>query len=467
MTLSVSLSLSQSRQAARRSAASRHIGLLAVVLFTLAHSPTSAAPHDPRGVTLLVQGAGPLVSSKAGEETWGEYSAGPDGRLAWTGFVGYLARQLGWTVGGVLRPRAEQVLPEHLDALGAAPAERADVFVLASSLPAQTDGLDSRARELASAVGMLRTLTGAPQIRLVAYSAGGVAARIWLQGDLANQPYPPGSVEHLICVATPHLGVAALARPAALVLPRYGPLTPDSPLLSRINGRLKLPADVRFTDLVIQGLGAPLLDTGDSYLPYLRLSRSQADALPPLLRSGHDGIVHALSAQLQLTPAAARYENRTDRPIETVVCLTPARASADLRDVTLHTQALGDPFVWQTLCQILEPPAAGAGGTLEEAADKRRQWTRQIARHLAAVAVQRRQPTGWIREVELVRCEIRDSGPRGLHCGWQARCEITVPRWFGAPDARTWQAAGSFELDWDRFQRPFALRESAIEVGER
>jgi hypothetical protein len=159
------------------------------------------APHDARGVTLLLQGAGPVISSRAGDETWGEYLPDADGRLRWTGFVGELVQRHGWKMGGVLRPQAEQVLPEHLDLLGSVPADQADLYILASSLPSQQDGIDSRARELASAVAMLRLRTGAQQVRLVAYSAAGVAARVWLQGGLANQPYQTGSVDRLICVA--------------------------------------------------------------------------------------------------------------------------------------------------------------------------------------------------------------------------------------------------------------------------
>jgi hypothetical protein len=444
------------------------IALLGLAILGPGRSPLAAAPHDARGVTLLLQGAGPMISSKAGEETWGEYLPAADGRLHWTGFIGYLAHQHGWSIGGVIRPRAEQVLPAHLDTLGAAPADRADVYLLASSLPAQTDGLDSRARELASAVGMLRSLTGARQIRLVAYSASGVAARVWMQGGLENQPYPPGSVAHLICVAAPHLGIGALARPAAFVAPRYGPLAPDSLVLSRINRELDLPCDVRYTDLVIQGFATPWADSGRIYLPYLRLPEPQIDAMPPLLRQGHDGVVHALSAQLRLTLAAARYENQTNRPVQVVVCQPRSRQPDDVRDLTLHTLALGDQTVWETLRAILDRPSGDEDGPQTgDAAATPSEWARQTARHLAATAVQRRHPTGRIGAVGIARCEITAQGRNRLRCAWQGACEITVPRLFRDPDFKTCDVMGSFVMDLDRFQRPAALQELAVEVGDR
>jgi hypothetical protein len=441
--------------------------LLVLSILGSGRLPLAAAPHDARGVTLLLQGAGPAVSSKASEETWGEYLPDAGGRLHWTGFVGYLVRQHGWNIGGVVRPRAEQVLAEHLDPMGAAPAGRADVYILASSLPAQTDGLDSRARELASAVAMLRSLTGTPRIRLVAYSASGVAARIWMQGGLENQPYPPGSVDRLICVATPHLGVGTLARPAAWFWRRYGPLAPDSDALNRINRHLALPPDVRFIDVVIQSSAAPLVDSGRSYRPYVRLPETQVRGLPPLLGTGHDGVVHVMSAQLHLTPTAARYENETDQPIQVVVCTPPAGPVDDVGDLTLHTLALRDPSVWQTLRELLEQPSADPDSLCAEAAATvRRAWAEQIARHLAATTVQHRHPTGRIVAVEIVRCEITARDRHGLHCAWQAQCEIEVRRMFRQPDWQSCAATGSFTLDFDRFQRPIALRESATEVSD-
>jgi hypothetical protein len=432
--------------------------LLVIVLAQLA----PAAPRDARGVTLLLQGAGPVISSRAGDETWGEYLPDADGRLRWTGFVGHLVQRHGWKMGGVLRPQAEQVLHEHLDPLGSVPADQADLYILASSLPSQQDGIDSRARELASAVAMLRSRTGAQQVRLVAYSAAGVAARLWLQGGLANQPYQPGSVDRLICVASPHLGIGTAVRPVAVLSPRYAALAPGSPTLVRINRDLDLPSDVRFVDVLVQGAKTSLTDFGRAYLPDLRLPESQADRLPPLLREGHDGVVHALSAQLHLTPAAARYENRTGRPVEIVVCLPGEIQSGDMRDLTLHTMALRDPVVWQTLRELLEQPAAE-----EDAARRRETWARQIVQHQAATAVQRRYPTGRIETLWIVRCEIAAPDADRLRCVWQARGQLTVPRLLRSPQSRTCEATGAFTLDFDRFHRPTRWHDSAVEVEER
>lgn len=68
--------------------------------------------------------------------------------------------------------------------------------------------------------------------------------------------------------------------------------------------------------------------------------------------------------------------------------------------------------------------------------------------------------------VEIVRCEITARDRHGLHCAWQAQCEIEVRRMCRQPDWQSCAATGSFTVDFDRFQRPIALRESATEVSD-
>jgi hypothetical protein len=104
---------------------------------------------------------------------------------------------------------------------------------------------------------------------------------------------------------------------------------------------------------------------------------------------------------------------------------------------------------------------------VEDAAAMREAWARQIVQHQAAVAVQRRYPTGRIDTLRIERCEITAPDADRLRCLWQARGELSVPRMFRSPQTRTCNAAGAFTQDFDRFHRPTAWHQSAVEIVER
>jgi hypothetical protein len=428
---------------------------------------TFAEPTDGRGVTLLVQGTGPIPDSKAAETAWGECEVGPDGRLRWTGFAGYLVNEHGWRIGGVFRSEGERVLPNHLDDFGAYQDGPADVYILASSIPAQQDGLPSRAKELATAVQTLRAMMGAGQLRCICYSASGVAARLWMQGAIDDLPYTDGSVSHLVTVGSPHSGLAGLVRSVSSIWDHYTPLATDSDLLRRINHDLDLPHGSRYTAIVIQGPGTALADSGRAFRPMLRFPREQLEALPPLLRLGNDGLVHTLSAQLHLTPTAARYENRMDRPVELIVCRPRPADVADITDVMLHTRALRDPSVWRTLVSTIEPGHDRGRLRSERQLHKRRLWATEIALHMAEMHVQRKHITGRIRSSTMEQMDCRISGQDRIRFTWRCRCGIEIPHIFRNPDEKSYGVTGCCELGFDRFDRPVRLLELALDAELR
>ena len=442
---------------------SRGIGILLCCLVVSAMSPWCKGGDEPPCVTLLVQGIGPVASSKAAEASWGELKADAQGKFGWSGFVGQLIGQ-GWKFGGVFRSKSEQVREKDLDRLGASEGP-CDFYVLASSIPAQEDGLVSRARELATAVAAVRKRTGARNVRLICYSAGGVAARLWMQGTLEECPYESGSVGHLITVATPHLGIGGVVGPLRDVWDRYKSLAPDSRLLQRINQELDLPTDARYTAVVIQGTGTSFSDTGRVYKRHLRLSADQVNSLPPLMRTGHDGVVHCLSAQLHLTPAAARYENSTDRGVEVVFCRLQRFHGDRAEDLTIHTAAMRDEALWRTLLSVLDvpQPVAEAGEQCSHE-DAHRRWATQIALHLTELHVQLRHLTGKITRTEISRLQAMNVGLNECAIRWKCLCDTDVRRVFRGVESREYVATGSFELSFDRFGRPRRLVDLVVEL---
>lgn len=110
------------------------------------------------------------------------------------------------------------------------------------SLPGDGRGdLDAQARALAEIVDSVRERTGARSVDVIGYSAGGVVARLWVAShggaDVARR---------VITLGSPHHGTA-IASLAGSLLPSACPtacrqLTPDSPLLERLNAGDETPA---------------------------------------------------------------------------------------------------------------------------------------------------------------------------------------------------------------------------------
>jgi len=413
---------------------------------------------DGRMVTLLVHGTSPWASDRASDETWGELRVTGEHQLQWSGFIGHLIRQ-GWAFGGVLRSRSEQLLSTDLDTLGASQQEPADFYSLASSVASQEDGLESRGRELATAVAVLRQLTHNRPLRLLCYSASGVSARVWMQGALPKCPYKTGAVKHLLTVATPHSGISGAVRIASSTRRKYAPLAAESALLRRINQELDLPGETRYMAVVIQGSGMEVGDTSQAYGPYLRLPAERLAALPPLMRCGNDGIVHCLSAQLHLTPSAARYENRLDRPVEVAFCRLSPTVGPNIRDVTLHTRALGDETVWRTLESLMSGGDTGRNSTLLSPDC----WAKQMAQSLTERQIQSRHWAGRIIETKVAALQLSQLTDTQYRCRWQCDCVISVPTFRGSKSTAC-SVTGSFKMALDRFRRPEQLEDLVVDV---
>jgi hypothetical protein len=457
----------------------------------------SARPDEAENVVLLAQGMGPVASSRAAEQSWGSLEPDRDGQLRWSGFVGFLIRR-GYRFGGVLRSRSERVVPGDLDTLGARDDGHGDFYLLASSLPAQEDGLESRARELATAVAAVRRLSGRRPVCLMCYSASGIAARLWMQGAIrtpadqrsrrkceepsggkepsgcfagtipdtssSNGADRPGAVAHLVTVATPHLGAGGVAGPVTELWDRYRPLSAGSALLRRINRQLDLPAEVDYTSIVIQGTGTSLMDSGRRYARHLRGSAPPLEAIPPLLRGGHDGVVHTLSAQLHLTPAAARYENTTDRPVRVRFCQLGQALGDRPERIAIHNQAIREPELWSVLWEVIVGPRPRGAPKKATGAFCREEWARQIALHLAELHVQRRHLAGRIRASQVVALvPARD----GCRWSWQCRCQVDVCLPFVGEETVHDTVTGSFRLGFDRFGRPRQMFDAVVEVDSR
>jgi pimeloyl-ACP methyl ester carboxylesterase len=192
----------------------------------------------------------------ANDATWGRWDGSGGKSCGWSGMIGALVAN-GLTYGGEIHPNGADVsLPERLDAAGAcADPRRADLFVLKFSKAANTDGVAYKALELAESIRELRRYTGAGKVRIVAHSAGGMVARVYLQNALPGVRYR-GDVERLITIATPHLGSATAEHWGDFLGTRATSIKPTAALIRNLNDTLDLPEDVTFAAIVVRGIAA-------------------------------------------------------------------------------------------------------------------------------------------------------------------------------------------------------------------
>lgn len=189
----------------------------------------------------------------------------------------------------------------------------AAVYALDFSEASKVDGLMSKADEFAAVVQFLCRHENVPKIDVVAHSAGGLVARLYLQNSMRSTPYRQ-DIDRLITIATPHLGSVLASWFHPFLGPRAYTLKYDHPRISTLGSDLDLPDDVRIASLVIRGCRR---DTDDEGTAYESLANdSLLKTLPPDFQFGGDEVVHVRSQNLALTPAAIRYEQRTGRPLQ-------------------------------------------------------------------------------------------------------------------------------------------------------
>ncbi|MCB1877537.1 MAG: hypothetical protein KDH88_16305 [Chromatiales bacterium] len=285
---------------------------------------------------------------------------------------------------------------------------KANLFELRFSAGAAVDGIGLKALEVARAVQRLRTHTKAAKVNLIAYSAGGLAARLYLQNALAGVPYR-GDVERLITIATPHLGAAFATRLGDWLGTRATSLKPDADTIVSLNRDLPLPADTLFAAIVVRGLGADVRGKGRSYVALADPAR--IDDLPWDLSTGGDQVVHVRSQNLALAPQAKKYEQYSGRPILYLLARVPDPSPGDLdwNGRKVHEVALDDPEVQTTLWQLLQDDSAWT----DNGPTWQKQQLRLHAYGLAEQALLARKPWARITDGELISyTPIPDRGAR-------------------------------------------------------
>ena len=270
----------------------------------------ASRPSSPP--VLLVHGI--LFDLDSDDATWGRRLNPDSDDAGWSGMIGFLESR-GLAYGGAIRPwRGRIRLPDQLDTRGVrAQPPDAKVFVLKFSPYANTDGLGYKAAELAEAVKQVCRFTAARKVRIVAHSAGGLVARVYLQSALPGIEYRH-DVDRLITLNTPHLGSALASHWGDFLGTRATSIKPQAPLMRDLNSKFDLPDDTTFASIVVRGLAT------DSRSPGKELNelvdRAFLTGLPVEYRIGGDEVVHVQSQNLRLAKCAARYEQRSGRPIQ-------------------------------------------------------------------------------------------------------------------------------------------------------
>jgi pimeloyl-ACP methyl ester carboxylesterase len=263
--------------------------------------------------------------------------------------IGFLEER-GYRFGGVIQPLGSDIkLPECLDKTATrGDARAADFFSLQFSRSANTDGLTLKALELADCLQELRRFTGCEKLRIVAHSAGGLVARVYLQDALPKVKYA-GDVDRLVTISTPHLGSNMADLWGEFLGTRATSLQTNAELILRLNRTLSLPRDVNFASIVVRGIGCNLEDA--SAYDHL-VDHAFVESLPLDFRAGDDQVVHVRTQNLRLAETAKQYEARTGRPVQYVFARVPTSSTE-----RVHTSALDDSSVQVWTARLIREDA--------------------------------------------------------------------------------------------------------------
>ena len=369
--------------------------LLSAGLFSHASLTLAAA-----NAVLLVPGISTELLSDG--DSWGAEAAQRSGSTATTPMLVTL-QAAGYRYGGIINGTAATASPTSPTVGDAA----ANLFVLRFSAAADNDGLAYKGLELAQAISEVRRRSGVERVSLVAYSAGGVVARAYLQGALPGLAYR-GDVDRLITLSTPHMGAEMAASLGDLVGTRVHSLRPGAPLIKRLNEELPLPTDVAFASLVVRGMGADQRGDGRFYYRYLDLA--ELAVLPAGLRTGGDQVVHVTSQNLALTRAAHRYETASGRPVlyPLVTVQDPSPADSSPFELKVHQVVPAAPAVVAAVVGLLDSEQAWQPLAVQQ----RLQSYRDVASHSAADLIEQqvlhRHPLSQVLQVSVD--ELREVG---------------------------------------------------------
>jgi len=344
----------------------------AELVVTPAGAAVAAPVAEPKPPLVLLIGGMTYDLAKP-EPVFGQVARQIDGETTtetYTGLLGVLVKE-GYRYGGTVTAKGGKIeLPSDLTAAAVAtPAAvstpinaktdcpttglcEANLVMLEYSPAAQVDGLGIKALELAECIKQLRRATGRSQVQIVAYSAGGIVARTYLQSALPGLQYN-GDVRSVVTICTPHMGSDVANHFGDWLGTRATSLQPGAPLFAQLNSELDLPKDVRFASIVVRGLGADLKGEGETFESLV--DHDLLDTLPLDYRRGGDQVVHVRSQNLALTPTARRYVAATKRPVEylSVRVVDPSPSDSWPCQATVHEVAAGDGDVQQAVRAML------------------------------------------------------------------------------------------------------------------
>jgi pimeloyl-ACP methyl ester carboxylesterase len=438
-------------------------GALAVASRSAAAEPGD--PAAPRPVTLLVQGIQWDIASKA--NVWGRSIGEKPGVSRWSGAIGAL-ETAGWRFGGVIQPRGVSFqLPESLERAGTAgEAQSATLFELRFSPSAQSDGLAYKALELAACLRALRKFVGVDKVNVVAHSAGGLAARVYMQDALPGLEYAH-DIDRLITIGTPHLGSALADSLGELLGARVAALANDSALIERLNLSLDLPTDALYASIVVRGFRA---DVGGEPDAYAALYDSEfLESLPLDFRTGGDEVVTTASQNLAIAKVARRYETESGRPVQfaLVRVLDPSIRDLSLAGRRVHTTETQDPGVIEAIERYLAADApywTGFADANEEAAWRMAQ-ARQFALGVIEMAAKGQHALSEITQVDNVVLEDRGEvdGLRTYVISGVAHSKLKIV----GRRQREIFVSGELSLRFDRFGRPVESHDKVELVPNR
>jgi pimeloyl-ACP methyl ester carboxylesterase len=334
------------------------------------------------------------------------------------------------------------------------------LFALKFSPAADTDGLAYKALELAESIRAVCKLTGAERVRLVAHSAGGLVARVYLQDALPGRPYR-GDVSRLITIGCPHLGSSVASHWGDFLGTRATSLKPEAALVRNINHRFELPDDTTFVSIVVKGVAADGRGEGDELGGLV--DRSFLKRLPVEYREGGDQVVHVQSQNLRLASCAARYEQRTKRPIQYIVARVRDPSPKDLspREARVHGEATWSLSVQRFVRLFLRDDRFWDH-------QRRSDWDTLQARVHAWGAIEKavldEHPMSELRELKLTDLQFVEQRGNMLACTFrgQAYSANQVLRF-----RQRWsQARGSIKLTFDEFGRVVGAQTNVAQIED-
>jgi len=260
-------------------------------------------------IVLLVHGI--TVNPQKNKQIWGKLNHNSQKKNQWSGMIGFLQNKK-YRFGGTIETNN---LSFHIDKEGVIyNKKQANLYSFEFSRAAATDGIAYKCIDLSTCIKELVNYTHCKQISIVAYSAGGLIVRSYLQKALPlKETKYIKYVKKLITICTPHFGSTPAKYLGDILGTRATSLKPDAQLIINLNNKFQLPPNVLFASIVVRGFAADARGNGDAYDKHIDLSRLKN--LPLDFKYGGDQVVHVKSQNLYLAKCSQKYEQKTQQPI--------------------------------------------------------------------------------------------------------------------------------------------------------